>query len=136
MGNFQGGRKEFIEEFKARMGKPVLNFFVDAFKKGFPGETQLIALNPKFHYYSRPLDERVVASSMQYRGRLSEKEYNAFRDYLHLGKNTKTADKVSEKVSEEIERIRTDLTGMHKSAFKKAGFKPAKGKHWRLFEMR
>ena len=138
LGNFQGNTLDGILEFKARFGASPLDFFLASFKKSFPKNQQVLALNVRRHAYRGELKDYIIAASMHGSGKLSDEEEWLFTGHLanlQSGRasavNEKTRD-VVRRVMAEKERIRRDATGMHKAAFKKAGFKVGKSRLWRL----
>lgn len=156
LGNFQGGGQELVKEFREKTGSSALDFMLAAFKRSFPGQ-RLFALNVRRHRYRKKIDENVLASAMHNRGKLSDEQIDAFRNALFgfsplMPKHLK-AKKIEEiralrrampedqrakaieamrVVRKERQHIRRDATGMHKAAFKKAGFKASRSRTWRM----
>ena len=134
LGSFQGGHKAKVQEFKRRTHKSALDFFASSFRNAFRGQRQLLALNPRRHPYRVKPNLYPLANSMAYRGKLTQEEAKAYREYdAGLRKRTsKKLQAVIDKVKAERQRIVTETTGMHKAVYKKAGFKKSKSRLWRL----
>ncbi|MFA4907041.1 MAG: hypothetical protein WC602_02090, partial [archaeon] len=136
LGSMQGKNLDYINEFRKKTGMNPLDFFLRSFKKEFSGKGETLAINPKFHYYKRYLQDVVVANSMLQRKKLTEAEREAvswskYEDLKPLI-DSATLDNAIKKVSAEKRRIVTDGTGMHKAALKKAGFVKSRSRYWRL----
>lgn len=151
-GSMQGHSREAVEEFKGKTGQNILEFFADKFKKAFP-KSRLFALNPKFHYYQAP-HRGVVLGKLKDKGQISREEMFSYRLATeHLDKhgpqflrphfpaaiagvpeyiNLEAVRKVHPLVQQRIHDIITTETGMHKAAYKKAGFQQSEQKLWPL----
>lgn len=164
LGNFQGHHKKSIDDFRERMGASPLDYFLSRFTRAFQNPSQRVVLNPRFHNYRKPLNLYTVALSMVGAGKISEIDARYFisRDFIErIERHPGDADVINryftaqfgiaipaqeipayEKrnkevallVKEEMERIPREATGMHKAAFKKAGFRLSKSRFFRTKE--
>lgn len=137
VGNMQGVSKEAIGAFKQKLGLSPLDFFLRKIKETFPDSKQVFALNPRHHYAYRNPERYVIGNIMHDKRQLSDYERDYVRDreaYVKGKSQLKIPSNpaIDAKVDAEIRRIVTNETGMHKAAFKKAGFKPTKSRMWRL----
>jgi hypothetical protein len=106
-----------------------LDFFVEAFKEAFPGKRQVVALNVRRHPY-RKLQDHFVISAMESRGKISGRGKELF---LFGEGGERGLEGVRAGLRAEKERITRETAGMHKAAFKKAGFGTrSKSRLWRL----
>jgi len=127
LGNGQGYRNKKIVLFKKVMGEPPLYFLYASFKISFPGLTQLKATNVREHYYRKTggLDRGVIAERLNEKGLLRRDEFLSYVDYIKKkseGRINATIEKVDALVNEEIKKIVSRATGMHKVALKRLGF--------------
>ena len=131
-----------FDAFTRKNGKPIFNYFVDRFKKAFPGKTRILAVNPSRHSYHYP-NETVIWLQLKDKGIVSKDEEIAFKTYLKDPEHSKFGvfgvsiirlKEIGKLFQEQKQWIISRSVGIHKSVFKKAGFKPEKSKRmfWRL----
>lgn len=136
LGSMQGGRNEEVEKFKKLTGKSPLDFFTSAFKKAFPARSRLLAQNINHAPFRRErLNDTTLATKLFHDGKIAHDELIDF--CIAKSSSNPEPAKVRKLVDEEKAGIESRGSGMHKAAFKKAGFDVrSKTMLWRLRQRR
>ncbi len=147
LGSIQHFGSKPSQEFKKRMGLYPLNFFIKTFSDVFSPKN-IVALNVKHHVYRKEKLARyadIVAAGMVSKKELREEDFEVWRAYHKFGVDPyfvriygvpgkELLDRIQateDTVQKKIKEVETFDTGLHKSAYKKAGFKITRSRYWR-----